>query len=49
MFMAIDAVEFPELHDESIPALAFIRHLSRLLQSAGVRDFSLKVRLPAPA
>lgn len=42
VFMAIDAVEFPELHDESIPALAFIRHLARLLQSAGVRDFSLK-------
>ena len=43
MFMAIDALEFPELHDESIPALAFIRHLARLLQAAGVRDFSLKV------
>ena len=43
VFMAIDALEFPELHDESIPALAFIRHLARLLQAAGVRDFSLKV------
>ena len=32
VFMAIDALEFPELHDESIPALAFIRHLARLLQ-----------------
>ncbi|EFN59885.1 hypothetical protein CHLNCDRAFT_49321 [Chlorella variabilis] len=42
VFMAIDALEFPELHDESIPAMAFIRHLSRLLQAAGVRDFSLK-------
>ncbi|KAL4427452.1 hypothetical protein ABPG77_000741 [Micractinium sp. CCAP 211/92] len=42
VFMAIDALEFPELHDESIPALAFIRHLTRLMQAAGVRDFSLK-------
>jgi hypothetical protein len=42
--MAIDALEFPELHDESIPAMAFIRHLSRLLQAAGVRDWSLKAR-----
>lgn len=42
--MAIDALEFPELHDESIPALAFIRHLTRLMQAAGVRDFSLKAR-----
>lgn len=44
VFMAIDALEFPELHDESIPAMAFIRHLTKLLQAAGVRDFSLKVR-----
>jgi kinetochore protein Nuf2 len=44
VFMAIDALEFPELHDESIPAMAFIRHLSRLLQAAGVRDWSLKAR-----
>lgn len=52
--MAIDALEFPELHDESIPALAFIRHLTRLMQASGVRDFSLKARAalaaaPAPA
>jgi hypothetical protein len=44
--MAIDALEFPELHDESIPAMAFIRHLTKLLQAAGVRDFSLKVPQP---
>ena len=42
MFSAIDALEFPELHDESIPAVAFQRHLGRLLAAAGVRDFSLK-------
>ena len=40
VFMAIDALEFPELHDESIPAMAFIRHLTPLLQAAGVRDFA---------
>lgn len=44
MFSAIDALEFPELHDESIPAVAFQRHLGRLLAAAGVRDFSLKAR-----
>lgn len=44
VFVAIDALEFPELHDESIPAVAFVRHLGRLLAAAGVRDFSLKVR-----
>ena len=43
VFSAIDALEFPELHDESIPAVAFQRHLGRLLAAAGVRDFSLKV------
>ncbi|KAI7843287.1 hypothetical protein COHA_003119 [Chlorella ohadii] len=42
VFSAIDALEFPELHDESIPAVAFQRHLGRLLAAAGVRDFSLK-------
>ena len=44
VFVAIDALEFPELHDESIPAVAFVRHLGRLLAAAGVRDFSLKAR-----
>lgn len=42
VFSAIDALEFPELHDESIPSVAFQRHLGRLLAAAGVRDFSLK-------
>lgn len=42
VFAAIDALEFPELHDESIPTLAFIKHLSRLMTASGVRDFSLK-------
>lgn len=48
MFVAIDALEFPELHDESIPTLAFVKHLTRLLTAAGVRDFMLKVRRRKP-
>ena len=49
VFLAIDALEFPELHDESIPALAFIKHLHRLLIASGIKDFSLRVRQPACA
>lgn len=48
MFVAIDALEFPELHDESIPTLAFVKHLTCLLTAAGVRDFMLKVSCPKP-
>lgn len=44
VFMAIDALEFPELHDESIPAMAFVKALSRLMMATGVKDFTLKVR-----
>lgn len=44
MFAAIDVFEFPELHDESIAASNFFRHLNQLLQATGVKDFSLKVR-----
>lgn len=43
VFAAIDALEFPELHDESIPAMSFLRHLGRLMAASGVRDFSVKV------
>lgn len=35
-------MEFPELHDESIPVVAFIRHLTRLLNASGVREFGLR-------
>ena len=42
MFAALSSLEFPELHDESIPALAFISHLQRLLTASGIKDFSLK-------
>ena len=43
MFAAIDVLEFPELHDESIPFMAFTKCLTRLMGAAGVRDFSLQV------
>ena len=41
--MAIDTLEYPELHDESIPTLAFIKSLNRLLIAAGIKDFNLQV------
>ena len=43
--MAIDTLEYPELHDESIPTLAFIKCLNRLLVAAGIKDFNLQVVL----
>jgi len=48
VFMAIDTLEYPELHDESIPTLAFIKSLNRLLVAAGIKDFNLQVLTPAP-
>lgn len=42
VFTAIDAFEFPELHDESVPCLNFFRQLGRLLSNTGVRDFNLR-------
>ena len=44
VFMAIDALDFPELHDESIPYMAFLKNCTRLLAAAGVRDFNMQVR-----
>lgn len=41
--MAIDTLEYPELHDESIPTLAFIKSLNRLLVAAGIKDFNMQV------
>lgn len=41
--MAIDALEFPELHDESIPYMTFVRNCTKLLSAAGVRDFNMQV------
>lgn len=43
LFAAIDAFEFPELHDESIAARNFYRHLSKLMAACGVKDFGMKV------
>ena len=42
VFMAIDALDFPELHDESIPYMAFLKNCTRLLAAAGVRDFNMQ-------
>lgn len=42
VFAAIDALEFPELHDESIPAIAFLNALNRLMLASGIKDFSLR-------
>lgn len=43
VFVAIDVLDFPELHDESIPFMAFMSNLSRLMNAAGVRDFTMQV------
>lgn len=42
VFAALDVLEYPELHDESIPFLAYSRCLARLMTASGVRDFSLQ-------
>ncbi|XRB19443.1 kinetochore protein Nuf2 [Pseudoscourfieldia marina] len=34
--------DFPELHEESLANLAFVRNLVKLLEASGVSDFSLK-------
>ena len=44
LFAAIDAFEFPELHDESIAARNFYRHLAKLMVECGVKDFGMKAR-----
>jgi hypothetical protein len=44
VFAAIDAFEYPELHDESIAARSFFAQLSRLMAVCGVRDFGMKAR-----
>eukprot|EP00959_Pyramimonas_sp_CCMP1952_P313946 6572168-Pyramimonas_sp.AAC.1 len=41
---AIDALEFPELHNDSVANLAFSRALFDLTTAAGVHDFALGVR-----
>lgn len=41
IFSAIDALEYPELHDESIPVLAFLRNIMKLQYAGGVFDFNI--------
>lgn len=43
VFAAIDAFEYPELHDESIATRNFLRHLGKLMANTGVKDFTMKV------
>uniref|UniRef100_A0A383VHS0 Uncharacterized protein n=1 Tax=Tetradesmus obliquus TaxID=3088 RepID=A0A383VHS0_TETOB len=50
LFAAIDAFEYPELHDESIAARNFFRHLAKLMSACGVKDFGMKdIHKPEPA
>lgn len=46
VFAALDALSFPELHEESIGVITFTRHLYRLMRTAGVHDFSMRARRP---
>ena len=45
IFAAIDVLEYPELHDESIPFFTFFRQLNKLFTAAGVKDFALQVHV----
>ena len=38
----LQALEYGELHDESIPQLSFFRAISKLMETCDVTDFSLK-------
>lgn len=42
MLAATDVLEFPELHEESIPAFAFSSSLTRLVAAVGIKDFTLR-------
>jgi kinetochore protein Nuf2 len=41
-FSGINALNYPELHEESIPELAFFRACSKMMSVCGVHDFSMK-------
>lgn len=41
MWQATDGMQYPELHDESVPSIVFIKHLRKLMAVCGVADFSL--------
>ena len=47
VFAALDALTYPELHEESVGVIAFTRHLHRLVRTAGITDFSMRARLHA--
>ncbi|KAK9808328.1 hypothetical protein WJX73_002253 [Symbiochloris irregularis] len=42
VFAATDVLEYPELHDESIPFMAFMSSLFKLFRAAGIKDFTLQ-------
>lgn len=42
VFAAIDVIEFPELHDESIPVMGLYMKTQQLLRASGIREFGLK-------
>jgi kinetochore protein Nuf2 len=44
VFGALNTLQYPELHEESIGVLSFTRHLYRLMFASGITDFSLKAR-----
>jgi len=39
---AMDVIEFPELHDDSLPRMAMHRALMALMKASGVHDFELR-------
>jgi kinetochore protein Nuf2 len=39
-FTGLQAIEFPELHEDSIPEFTFVHNLNRLMRAVGVKDFS---------
>ncbi|DAZ98771.1 TPA: hypothetical protein N0F65_003987 [Lagenidium giganteum] len=48
-FSGLSALNFPELHEESIPELTFFRTASKLMHACGVYDFCLKdIQTPTP-
>eukprot|EP00026_Physarum_polycephalum_P008645 Phypoly_transcript_08739.p1 GENE.Phypoly_transcript_08739~~Phypoly_transcript_08739.p1 ORF type:complete len:448 (+),score=104.48 Phypoly_transcript_08739:176-1345(+) len=47
-FHALDHIEYPELHEESIPEARFNYNLRKIMQVAGIRDFSYSRDLYQP-
>jgi len=39
---AVDELEFPELHEESVGTVAFLRALGKLMRASGVPDFCMR-------